>query len=192
MIDEGLIHNNGSSTVSLYPVHFRGASSIIIYQDISCFYRWCSCPRNNRTFLNMAQDTIEKEKERSLDSGNQGKPKKTKGLRSKRRPRQFPPLNAVSASAITAPVTVVVVGNTISDYASTAVYNFFSLLELEIKDALPMLALTASTIWQVNYAGLPGHPGRSLHFSQNNTREALGGDHFKMKKKSSLESSLRG
>ncbi|KAF3331934.1 Zinc finger protein ZAT5 [Carex littledalei] len=62
----------------------------------------------------------------TMDSGKQGKAKKTKGLRSKRRPRQFPPLNAVS------------VGNTISDYAQTAVY-FFSPLELEIADALLML-----------------------------------------------------
>ncbi|KAF3331900.1 zinc finger protein ZAT5-like protein [Carex littledalei] len=63
-----------------------------------------------------------------MDSGMQGKAKKTKGLRSKRRPHQFPPLNAVA------------VGNTISDYAQSAVYNFFSPLELEIADALVMLA----------------------------------------------------
>lgn len=52
---------------------------------------------------------------------------RNQGLRSKRQPCQFPPLNAM------------VVGNTNSNYAHTAVH-FFGPLELEIMDALLMLA----------------------------------------------------
>ena len=76
-------------------------------------------------------------RERTMDRGNQEiKPKKTKGLRSKRRPRQFHPLNTASSSAITAPVTV---GNTISDYVPTTAYTF-SPLEVEVAEALVLLA----------------------------------------------------
>lgn len=76
-------------------------------------------------------------RERTMDSDNQEiKPKKTKGLRSKRQPRQFPPLNTVSTSTITVSFTV---GNTISDDALTSTYTFNS-LEVEVAETLFLLA----------------------------------------------------